>query len=76
MPLAWNWSEDRQWSGGGFRKTLNGEATRITWALEVRQGGHLMGEIILKGTATGDLTISLKTLNDLSRESRGDLNDD
>lgn len=68
MPLAWNWSEDRQWSAGRFHKTLNGEATKITWFIEVRQGGYPMAEIVLKGSLEGDLTISIKTLDDLKRD--------
>ena len=60
---CWSFSEDRQWSRGALRKNWD-TAKQLSWFMEVRSedvgGGSIrMGEMVIRGSMPGELTISI-----------------
>lgn len=61
---GWTWTEDRQWSRSWFSKRIDDDARAMAWQLETRTeessaGSMRMGVLRLRGSADGELTISI-----------------
>jgi hypothetical protein len=60
---CWSFGEDRQWSRSALRKNW-GTDKLLSWFMEVRTedigaGSIRLGEMIVTGSITGDLTMSI-----------------